>query len=174
MSVQPTSVGLWRRASAGFAAALLVAASTPCMAEGGPSRAALGFFAGTWTIRGHEASYRERCDWLPGAAFLACRSVDRSDEPPSHGLSIFGYLESDGLYTYHGFGGSGSQRNLRGGLQDGVWRFYGDSGRGPEWRRWQVVITPTPGGFSFREEVSDRGGPWRESVALEFLRLERD
>jgi hypothetical protein len=36
----------------------------------------------------------------------------------------------------------------------------GESTRGPAWRRWQVAITPTEAGFHFREEVSERGGPW--------------
>lgn len=137
-------------------------------------RSELEFFRGAWTIEGHDATYREVCEWLPGRAFVACNAEDRSENLPGHSLSVFGYSETDAQYTYSGFAGSGSQRSLQGSLQDGVWRFHGQSGRAPNWRRWQVTITPTPKGFHFREEVSDGSGPWRESVVLEYLRLPDD
>jgi hypothetical protein len=51
-----------------------------------------------------------------------------------------------------------------------VWRFHGQTGRAPDWRRWQVTITPTSDGFHFLEEVSDNSAPWRETVQLLFVR----
>ncbi len=135
-------------------------------------RSALDFFLGRWTIQGLEASYSETCEWLPGGGFLACRAEDRSEADTSYSLSIFGYSERDGHFTYHGFGGSGGVRTLQGFLQDGAWRFHGQSGRAPDWRRWQVTITPTERGFRFREEVSERSGPWEEAVAFEYVRLD--
>jgi hypothetical protein len=134
-------------------------------------RSGLDFFLGRWTIQGIEASYSETCEWLPGGGFLACRAEDRSEGEPSYALSIFGYSELDGHYTYHGFGGSGGVRTLQGFVQDGVWRFQGQSGRAPAWRRWQVTITPSERGFHFREEVSERSGPWEVAAAFEYLRL---
>ena len=86
-------------------------------------------------------------------------------------MSVFGYSVADTQYTYHGFSSSGTQRTLRGNLHEGIWRFHGESERGPNWRRWQVTITPTSAGFHFREEVSDRSGPWRTAVEIEYLRL---
>jgi hypothetical protein len=143
--------------------------STPVAAS--HPRSQLEFFRGAWTINGNQETYRETCEWLPGGGFMACNAEDRSETPPGFSLSVFGYSEADGDYTYSGFGGSGSLRSLRGSIHDGVWRFHGQSLRAPEWRRWQVTITPTATGFHFREEVSERSGPWRESVALEYLRL---
>jgi hypothetical protein len=137
------------------------------------SRAALEFFRDDWTIKGHESSYVEACDWLPGEAFLVCHAEDRSEPTRSVSMSVFGYSEVDGQYTYEGFSGSGTQRSLRGGLDDRVWRFHGQTARGPDWRRWQVTITPTPQGFHFREEVSDRSGLWRVATELEYLRVKR-
>lgn len=140
------------------------------MAETEP-RALLDFFRGVWTLVGHESTYRERCDWLPGRGFVSCDAQDRSGPEPDHARSIFGYSEADGCYTYDGFGGSGNHRRLHGHLHDGLWRFHGQSERGPNRRRWQVTITPTATGFHFREEVSDRSEPWRLVVELEYLRL---
>lgn len=134
-------------------------------------RSRLDFFRGAWTIEGQEATYRETCMWLPGSGFLACSAEDLSESPPACSLSVFGYSAADSQYTYNGFAGSGSQRSLQGSIEDGVWRFHGQSGRGPDWRRWQVTITPTARGFRFREEVSERSGTWRESVVLEYVRV---
>lgn len=86
-------------------------------------------------------------------------------------MSVFGYADTDGQYTYNGFSGVGAQRVLRGNVDNGLWRFHGQSDRAPNWRRWQVTITPTSTGFLSREEVSDRSGPWRETVALEYVRV---
>ena len=149
-----------------------VALSWNAMATTDP-RAELDFFHGTWTVQGQEATYNETCAWLPGKGFLACNAEDRSEKEPSFSMSVFGYSGIDGLYTYTGFDGSGSQRVLRGSHLDGVWQFFGSSERGPNWRRWQVTIKPTKAGFSFRQEVSDRGGPWTETVRIEYVRLGR-
>lgn len=146
--------------------------STAFAAATDSARNELAFFAGDWTIEGYETTYVERCRWLPGGGFLACHAEDRSEQEPSFSMSVFGYSEADGLFTYHGFGGDGSQRTLRGAPHDGVWRFYGESTRGPAWRRCQVTITPTAGGFHFREEVSERGGPWQDAVTIEYRRVQ--
>lgn len=133
-------------------------------------RAALEFFRGEWTVEGHESTFVESCDWLAGKGFVACHAEDRSESTPSFSMSVFGYSQADDQYTYTGFSGSGTQRSLRGNLHQGVWRFHGQAERGPNWRRWQVTITPTPQGFHFREEVSDKSGPWRLGVELSYVR----
>lgn len=133
-------------------------------------RAALEFFRGQWTIKGHETTYVESCDWQAGRGFLACHAEDRSEPKPSFSMSVFGYSEVDAVYTYSGFSGSGTQRTLRGSLHEGVWRLDGQSDRGPNWRRWQVTITPTSEGFHFREEVSNKSGPWKPGVEFEYVR----
>ena len=148
-----------------FISALFVSA----MAQATP-RAALEFFRGTWTLQGHESTYSEVCEWLPGGGFLACRAEDRSENAPDFSLSVFGYSETDSTYTYNGFSGRGSHRELRGSLHGQVWRLHGQAGRAPNWRRWQVTITPTSSGFHFLEEVSDNSGPWREVVQLQYVR----
>lgn len=133
-------------------------------------RAALDFFRGEWTIKGYEDSYTESCVWLPGNGFIVCHAEDRSETQPSFSMSVFGYSEADDQYTYTGYGSSGTQRTMRGNRHEGIWRFHGQSERGPNWRRWQVTITPTPEGFHFREEVSDRSGPWKVAVEFTYVR----
>lgn len=133
-------------------------------------RAALDFFRGEWTIKGSESSYTESCIWLPGNGFIVCRAEDRSETQPSFSMSVFGYSEADDQYTYNGYGSSGTQRTMRGNRHEGIWRFHGQSERGPNWRRWQVTMTPTPEGFHFREEVSDRSGPWKVAVEFTYVR----
>lgn len=152
-----------------FVTLLISALSVSAMAQTTP-RAALEFFRGTWTLQGYESTYSEVCDWLPGGGFLACRAEDRSENAPDYSLSVFGYSETDSTYTYNGFSGRGSHRELRGSLHGQVWRFHGQAGRPPNWRRWQVTITPTSNGFHFLEEVSDNSGPWREVVQLQYVR----
>jgi hypothetical protein len=86
-------------------------------------------------------------------------------------MSVFGYAEGDGLYTCNGFNAAGSQRTLRGTVQDGVWRFFGQSDRGPAWQGWQATMTPTPEGFDFKEGISERGGPWKEAFKANSVRV---
>lgn len=147
-----------------------LAALCPTALAGTSPRDALEFFNDSWTVEGQEAAFVETCEWLPGRGFVACHADDRTEATPSYSMSVFGYSDADGHYTYSGFGGSGTQRVLSGFLNDGVWHFQGQSGRGPNWRRWQVTLTPTARGFHFREEVSDRSGPWREVASFEYLR----
>jgi len=140
-------------------------AATPSQSE---PRAALSFFVGAWTIKGSESTYSEVCNWLAGQGFVACHAEDRSDG--SFSMSVFGYSEADQAYTYDGFGGSGARRELRGSKEAGAWRFFGESARAPDWRRWQVTIVPTQNGFTLREAVSDRGGPWQEVAVIDYVR----
>ena len=158
-------------ARAGGLTLVLVAAMSASMADADP-RAQLDFFRGIWTVKGQEATYREVCAWLPGGGFVACNAEDRSGPTPDFSLSVFGYSAADDQYTYNGFSGSGAQRALRGHLHDGIWRFHGESEHGSNRRRWQVTIAPTSAGFHFREEVSDRSGPWRTAVEIEYLRVQ--
>lgn len=147
---------------------LAVVCATTVSAES--PRAALDFFRGEWTIKGHETTYSESCEWLSGKGFIACNAEDRSEPESSFSMSVFGYSEADGQYTYAGFSSSGTQRSLRGHVHGGVWRFYGQSDRAPKWRRWQVTITPTREGFHFLEEVSERSGPWQRSAEFTYIR----
>ena len=134
-------------------------------------RAKLSFFQGSWTLRGSESTYTEVCEWLPGSGFLCCRAEERQPSGNEFSQSIFGYSAADGMYTYHGFGGTGTARALKGTYQEGIWRFFGQSDRGPAWRRWQVTITPTADGFHFKEEVSERGGPWKDQFVTDYVRV---
>jgi hypothetical protein len=134
------------------------------------SLAELNFFEGRWTIKGIETTYTEECAWVPGGRFLSCQSEDSSKTPHEFGTSVFGFSESEQVYSYAGFNGSGSTRQLRGILDAGIWRFFGQSEHGPEWRRWQVLITPAETGFHYQEEVSVRGGPWEKAVTLDYIR----
>ena len=141
-----------------------------CIAEENSSPlAALKLFEGRWTIKGMEATYSEVCTWLPGERYLECRSEDKSTTPHEFGTSVLGFSEQDQVYTYQSLGAS--TRQMRGMMEGGVWRFFGQSERGPEWRRWQIVIKPTETGFHFQEQVSVRGGPWKEAVVLDYIRI---
>jgi hypothetical protein len=87
------------------------------------------------------------------------------------GMGVFGYSQADGVYTYVGFHGGGTSRSLRGTLQDGIWRFFGQSDRGPAWRRFQVTISPNEDGLHFLEESSERGGAWQKRLEQQYLRV---
>ena len=150
---------------------LLVGLLSHIAMAGKNPRSELEFFKGAWTLAGHENTFKEVCDWLPGDGFVACHAEDRSETKPDYSMSIFGYSEGDDLYTYNGFNAASSQRTLRGTVHDGVWRFFGQPDRGPAWRRWQVTITPTAEGFQFREETSERGGPWKEAFKTNYVRV---
>lgn len=93
---------------------------TELVERGNKQRAALEFFRGEWTIKGYESTYRESCDWLAGNGFIACHAEDRSETTPSFSMSVFGYSETDGQYTYNGFSSLGTQRSLQGYVEDGV------------------------------------------------------
>lgn len=170
-TVSPALRAFFSRAAARATCLLLSSAilSSAAMSADVP-RDALEFFRGDWTILSHESTYAESCDWLPGRAFLACHAEDRSEVKASFSMSVFGYSEADGLYTYTGFSSAGFQRSMRGDFREGVWRFHGQSERAPSWRRWQVTMTPTPQGFHFREEVSDRSGPWKAVAEFSYVR----
>lgn len=135
------------------------------------ARAKLSMFEGEWTVKGSESTYRETCAWLPGASFLACNAEDKSTSGSNYSHSILGFSTAESIYTYALFHGAGSSRTLRGSLENGVWKFFGQTDRAPAWRRYQVTITPTSEGFHFLEEVSDRGWPWNTNEQIEYLRL---
>ena len=105
----------------------------------------LSFFAGEWTVKGSEATYTEKCEWLSKNSFVVCNAVDTDPKDPGTSISIFGYSPEDQTYTYAGFDSSGGSRTLRGWFN-------------------------TEAGFHFRQEVSQNGASWATTVEIDYLR----
>jgi hypothetical protein len=133
----------------------------------------LGFFVGEWTVKGSEATYSEKCEWLSSKhSFVVCKAEDTDPKDRSTSISIFGYSPEDQTYTYAGFDSSGSSRNLRGWFNGKFWVFTGQRERGTTSPRWQITITPTGAGFHFREDISKNGAEWATSVEMDYLRAQ--
>jgi hypothetical protein len=131
----------------------------------------LNAYIGKWTVKGQESTYLEVCAWMPGHEYVECRTEDRSGGTAQYSTSIIGYSRSDGMYVHFNLGKRILQ--MKGTVDHGVWRFFGDSDGVPKWRRRQVAITPNEKGARFVQQVSDGGGPWQEVLVVDYIRLDR-
>lgn len=132
-------------------AGCLFATNSNAATSGPDPREKLGFFAGGWTVKGSEATYTEKCEWLSKKkSFLVCKAEDTDPRDPGTSISIFGYSPEDQAYAYAGFNSSGGTRNLRGCFNGRFWVFTRQRERGTTSPRWQITITPTEAGFHFR------------------------
>jgi hypothetical protein len=156
-----------------FVLASWLSATNSIAATSAPDpREKLGFFAGEWTVKGSEATYTEKCEWLSKESFLVCKAQDTDPKDPGTSISIFGYSPEDQTYTYAGFDSSGGSRNLRGWFNGKFWVFTGQRERGTTSPRWQITITPTEAGFHFRQDISQNGAAWATSIEMDYLRAQ--
>lgn len=132
--------------------------------------ARLTYFVGDWTVKGQEATYREKCDWYGDRAFVVCFSEDKSDNSSSY--SILGYSQADANFTYHSYRDSGSS-NTRAGFPHGdrgivyVRERRGDAGH----IRTSTFLEPrSDGSIHFREDQSTNGGAWKTSYQFDYVR----
>jgi hypothetical protein len=132
--------------------------------------ARLAPLVGDWTIEGHEATYRETCEWFAGRSFVVCNTTDSSDGSASQ--SVLGYSAFEQRFTYHNYTNSGTS-NTRFGYP------FGDNGlaytlerrNASGYYRVTTYIAPQPDGrLHFREERSTNGAPWKETANFYYVR----
>lgn len=134
----------------------------------------LAFLVNDWTIEGAEATYRENCEWYADRSFVVCNTVDREDGTPSNSVSILGWSTATQNYTYHHYSQSGRSRsetcfaNELSGLTCLAQRR--DGSKLIESRSY---IWPVQGGAAFRNERSENGGLWKETVRLKYVPRKR-
>lgn len=131
----------------------------------------LAFFEGSWTVEGQEATYRETCSWFESRRFLICKAEDKEAGTPTWSMSIFGHSAERQAYTHTLLGSSGSIRSIYGWHDGKLWTFVGETQQGGNAKRMQVTITPTKKGFTFRQDVSTNGAPWKKSAEFTYTRL---
>lgn len=130
----------------------------------------LAFLVEDWTIEGMESSYRETCRWYHQRSFVVCETVDRSEGEPSHSVSILGWSAAASHYTYHHYGQNGRSRSetcFANALQGLTCLAERRAETGLVQSR--SYIWPVEGGAAFRQERSENGGPWTESVSLKYI-----
>ena len=130
----------------------------------------LSFLVNDWTIEGAEGTYRENCEWYPDRSFVVCNSEDREGGPPARSVSILGWSAASQNYTYHHYAQNGRSRsetcfaNELGGLT-----CLGQRRDGPKSIESRSHIWPVDGGAAFRNERSENGGPWKDTVSLKYV-----
>jgi hypothetical protein len=125
---------------------------------------------GDWTVKGQEATYREKCEWFGDRAFVTCFYEDRSDN--SRGHSILGYSKADGHFTYHNYRDSGSS-NSRIGFPHGEKGivFVRERRSGGKHYRTSTYLEPRPdGSIYFREDQSTDGAPFEKTFEFDYVR----
>ncbi len=134
------------------------------------ARARLEAFVGSWTVLGQEETYSEICEWYHNNSFIVCNTEQRQPKGVSKSVSILGFSELTGSYTYYGFGSSGGSRSLNGFRKGNEWLFTGERTARGDLVRYQVSMKPTTSGFTFLEERSTNGGPWVVAAQFEYVR----
>jgi hypothetical protein len=134
------------------------------------SRERLEMFVGSWTIPGQENSYSEICEWYHNRSFIVCNTEEKRPQGVSKSVSVLGFSELSGMYTYYSFGSSGGSRLLNGFLRGDEWLFTGERPVRGDMVRSQVSIKPTTSGFAFREERSTNGAPWIVAARVDYIR----
>ena len=157
-------------------ALLAVTSSTCALAGVHPSEVEqrLSFMVNDWTIEGAEATYSENCEWYAERSFVVCNTVDREDGTPTRSVSILGWSAANQHYTYHHYGQSGRSRSETCFANDlsGL-TCLGQRRDGSKLIESRSYIWPVQGGAAFRNERSENGGPWKETVRLKYVPRQR-
>ncbi len=148
---------------------LLAACSGAAIAGVHPSEVEqrLSFLVDDWTIEGAEATYRENCEWYAERSFVVCNSQDGESGKRMQSVSIFGWSAATQNYTYHHYGQNGRSRSEtcfadeQGGLT-----CLGERRDGAKLIESRSHIWPVASGAAFRNERSENGGLWKETVSL--------
>jgi hypothetical protein len=146
------------------------AASAAAQTSPAEARARLDVLLGSWTLAGQEDAYSETCEWYPNKSFVVCNSEEKSPQGVSKGVSVIGYSELSGMYTYYNYGSSGGSRMLNGFLRGDEFVFTGERPVRGNMVRYQVSIRPMSSGFAFREERSTNGAPWVTAMQADYIR----
>ena len=151
-------------------ASLLLAQPAPAGIHPPEVERQLAFLVNDWTIEGSENAYRETCRWYHQRSFVVCESVDSTEGPAEHSVSIFGWSATSRNYTYHHYAQNGRSRsetcfaNDQRGLT-----CLGERRTDTGLVQSRSHIWPVERGAAFRSERSIDGGPWRETVRLEYV-----
>ena len=130
----------------------------------------LSFLVNEWTIEGSETTYRESCSWYAERSFVVCNTEDRSGGDPVLSVSIFGWSASAQNYTYYHYGQNGRSRSETCFPSDiGGLICLGQRRDGPRLIESRLHIWLVEGGAEFRNERSENGGPWQETVQLKYV-----
>lgn len=134
------------------------------------ARARLEVLIGVWTVSGQEESYSEVCEWYHNKSFVVCNSEEKGPQGVSKSVSVLGFSEISGMYTYYNFSSSGGSRALNGFLRGDEMLFTGERPVRGDMVRYQVSMKPTTSGFAFREERSTNGAPWVVAGQVDYIR----
>ena len=133
-------------------------------------RGRLEAFVGSWTVLGQEDTFSEKCEWYHGKSFIVCNSEERKPDGVFKGVSVLGYSELTGTYTYYNYNSTGGSRALIGFAKSDEWRFTGERLVRGDMVRYEVLIKPTPAGFAFRENRSVNGSAWALAAEVAYVR----
>jgi hypothetical protein len=134
----------------------------------------LAFLVNDWTIEGYEQRYRETCIWFEGRSFVVCQTLDETEASPARSVSIFGWSAATNNFTYHHYADDGRSRsetcfaNELKGLT-----CLNERRDGAKLIESRSHIWPVAGGAHFRNERSENGGPWKETVSLKYVPRKR-
>ena len=130
----------------------------------------LSFLVKDWTIEGAEKTYREDCQWYADRSFVVCNTEDNESGRPVLSVSILGWSAMTQNYTYHHYGQNGRSRSETcfANEQKGL-TCLASRRDGPKMMETRSHIWPVEGGAAFRQERSENGGPWRETVSLKYV-----
>jgi hypothetical protein len=130
----------------------------------------LAFLVNDWTIKGYEQKYRETCTWFEGKSFVICRTFDETEARPGQSVSIFGWSAATKNFTYHHYADDGKSRSETCFATElkGLTCLY-ERRDGAKLIQSRSHIWPVAGGAEFRNERSENGGPWKETVRLKYV-----
>lgn len=103
-----------------------------------PEHQLLDAFVGTWKTEGRihgdsgsdlELTGTDRYEWLPGRFFLVHHVDVRLGDQPIQSIEVIGYDPSTRSYPMHSFDSRGSTTDMQATVQDGTWRFTGETMR---------------------------------------------
>ena len=133
-------------------------------------RGRLEAFVGSWTVLGQEDTFSEKCEWYHNKSFIVCNSEEKQSQGVFKGVSVLGYSESTGTYTYYNYNSTGGSRALIGFANSDEWRFTGERLVRGDMVRYEVLIKPSRAGLAFSERRSVNGGAWVLAAEVSYVR----
>jgi hypothetical protein len=148
-----------------------MAAAQMEMPKPGPELKKIDYFTGAWTLDGDvkastmgpagKVTENEKCEWMDGNFFLACKVDFNSSMGNGTGMSIMGYSTDDKAYTYREFNSWGEFTDSKGSLDGDTWTWISDekmNGMTMKGRFTMKIVSPTSYNFTF--EMSQDGTKW--------------
>jgi hypothetical protein len=128
----------------------------------------LAGIVGDWTIEGQAKTFRNKCDWYAGRAFVICNAEDKKTGARSQ--SVFGYSKVRGRFTYQYFDSNGVSFLELGfpvGDEDIVFTDERPTGTGVA-RVQSTISRDELGELRFSQYRSVNGGPWVLSAQIDY------